>query len=77
MGIKFAVEKAQDGRYNYGTEAQRDKLRALPRGLFQTPEGAAEALTAAVQKAFDAGVPAPIDTSPPINRVAEAAACRW
>jgi hypothetical protein len=59
MGIKFAVEKAADGRYNYGTEASRALLKTLPTGFFATKEEAAEALTSAVQAAFDACLPKP------------------
>lgn len=57
MGIRFAIERAADGRYNYSTEPARAELQTLPRGLFATPEAAAEALTKAVQRAFDAGRP--------------------
>jgi hypothetical protein len=57
--MKFCTVKAADGRYNYGVDTPdtRAKLAQLPRGLFASPTEAAEALTAAIQAAFDAGAP--------------------
>ena len=57
MAIKFAVEKALDGKYNYGPEVVREQMKLDPVGQFETPQAACEAFAAAVQVALAAGRP--------------------